>query len=232
MRQSGRHLTERRQTVALFHALVDLRILEGDADGRRDTSEELDFFRRIRFPQTLVAQYEHTEELLFAQNGEHHRAMDQLKRALNQQHGLAFFALPVAQRQKLALQALDGNHAGSAQTLDKAAVSDGIDATFGTRADVADQVVRGSIRIHDVHRCVRHSTGVFERGQNPRHEVAHVDNVHQVGAQAFDATEELVLLLEHPAIDDALEQRTQRLEHDDDRGGGDESVEEEKTNFV
>src|ERR1700690_3718525 len=51
--QASRHLTERRQTIALLHTLVDLRVLQGDADAVGHPPKELDLVGRIRLPQPI-----------------------------------------------------------------------------------------------------------------------------------------------------------------------------------
>ena len=54
----------------------------------------------------------------------------------------------------------------------------------------------------------------------------------KIRAQAFDAPEQLVLLLKHPAIHHALQARAQRLEHDDDRGRRHQGVEKEHPQLI
>src|SRR5262249_30417662 len=55
VRQTGRHLAERRQTLAFLHALVDLRVLDGDGGLRSYAAEEVDLVGGVGLTQALVA---------------------------------------------------------------------------------------------------------------------------------------------------------------------------------
>ena len=117
---------------------------------------------------------------------------------------------------------------GPAQALEKGAVRDRVDAPFGPRADVSRKLVARSVRVDDVDRGVGDPARVLERRQHPRHQIAHVDDVHQVGAQVGHPAGQLVLFLKQPAGQRPFDPGAQRIEHDQDRGRRDQGVEEEQ----
>ena len=80
------------------------------------------------------------------------------------------------------------------------------------------QLIRRPVGIHGVQRGVGDPTGCLQGRQHARHQIPHIDDVHQIGAQGLDAPEKLVLFLEHPAVHHPFQARAQGLEHDDDRG--------------
>ena len=117
---------------------------------------------------------------------------------------------------------------GAPQPLEERAVGDGVEARLGPRADVSGQLVARPVGVDEVDRRVvmrrESSSAESTRG----HQVAHVDDVGQLGAQHLDAPRQLELLLEHPAADRALDPGAQRIEQDDDRRRREQRVEEEQ----
>src|SRR4029079_1489222 len=127
---------ERRQTIALFHAFVDLRVLQRDADAGGDAAEQLDLVGRIRLAQTLVPDDQRAEQLVLAREPERDRAVHLLQGPQHHLQALLLLGRDRAARRHLAFDALDGDDAGAAQALEERAVGDGVEARFGPRADV------------------------------------------------------------------------------------------------
>ena len=232
VRQTGRHLPQRRQTVALLHPLVDLRVLQRDADGGGDAAEDLDLVGGVGLAQPVVADDQRAEQLIFAREPQGHRAVHLLQRAQHELQALLLLGRDRTPRRHLALDPLQRDDARAAQPLEEGAVGDGVEAPLRLRPDVTAELVAGAVGIGQVDRGVGDPARVLERPQDARHQHPHVDDVGQLAPQRLDPPRQLELLLEHPAADPPLDPGAQRLDQDDDRRRRQQRVEEEEPGLV
>jgi hypothetical protein len=90
-----------------------------------------------------------------------------------------------------------------------------------------DDVEVGPVGVAEVDRRVGGAPRLVDGGHGQAHRLAHVDDVGQLPAQLLHPVAQLEPLAEHPLLDRPFDDRSQRVEEDQDHEAGHQRVEEE-----
>ena len=247
MGEAGGHLAQRGQAVALLHALVDARVLDGDRPLGGEHLERVLVVQAEGVAQPLVAQADQPDHEVAGRPGAGRVAGGALGAAQDRhrQRGVALvegrgdrvqgldllLGRPAAARlegQELALERLQHHRALEAQAVEEGPPRGLVQAVHRLGPHVADEVVAAAVHVDEVDGGVGDAARLLQRGQDAAHHVAHVDHVHELAPEPVHAVAQLVALAHQPAVDRVLEERAHRLEEDQDHEGGHDRVQDEQ----